>query len=140
MKKISIVSIIDDDALFQFSIRKILTATDAIDKVLQFANGSDAIDYFLENKNQASNLPDLVFLDLNMPLMNGWQFMDKFLEQTFAKKNIMIYICTSSVNNKDQEKFRSYSELKGYIIKPLHKAEIYEVMDREVHQTYPITY
>jgi two-component system chemotaxis response regulator CheY len=140
MKKISIVSIIDDDALFQFTIKKILTATETVDTILQFANGSDAIDYFLENKEHSSRLPDLVLLDLNMPLMNGWQFLEKFNNNNFAKKTITIYICTSSINSKDKEMFKEFSKLNGYILKPLNKNEIYEIIDKELHRTYPLTY
>jgi len=56
-----------------------------IDHFLQFADGEEAINYFLANKNQADRTPDLVFLDLNMPYLDGWQFLDEFTSNTCEK-------------------------------------------------------
>lgn len=85
MSKISLVSIIDDDAIFQFLANRLLRSTNLIDKIIQFPDGEKAINYFIENKDIAENIPDLVFLDLNMPYIDGWQFLEKFIAISFLK-------------------------------------------------------
>ena len=130
MKKIQLVSIIDDDKLFQFSTRKILEATERIGEILQFSNGAEAIEYFLENKEDPDRIPDLVFLDINMPHVNGWEFLEKFTSTTFSKEMITVYICSSSDSNVYAEELASYPDLKGFLIKPVIKRQMFEVLDQ----------
>ncbi|AMR30087.1 hypothetical protein A0256_00980 [Mucilaginibacter sp. PAMC 26640] len=132
MKKIAVVSIIDDDAFFQFSTKKTLELSNKVERILQFHDGEEAIQYFVENKDDPGKIPDLVFLDLNMPYMDGWQFLDKFIINEFKKELITIYICTSSISKFDLDKVNGYPILKGYLIKPITKAEFFEKLDQEL--------
>ncbi|MEJ7694207.1 response regulator [Daejeonella sp.] len=132
MSKISLVSIIDDDAIFQFLANRLLRSTNLIDKIIQFPDGEKAINYFIENKDIAENIPDLVFLDLNMPYIDGWQFLEKFIAISFPKELITIYICTSSNSLFDQKRFTEYPKLKGYLIKPIDKEKFLEVVQNEL--------
>ncbi|MEJ7822323.1 MAG: response regulator [Chitinophagaceae bacterium] len=132
MSKISLVSIIDDDAIFQFTAKKLLKSTDLVDQILQFSDGEKAIDYFKVNKSIPENIPDLVFLDINMPYLDGWQFLDELKTISFAKELITIYICTSSNSLFDQQRFTEYPNLKGYLIKPIDKNKITEVVKKEL--------
>jgi two-component system, chemotaxis family, chemotaxis protein CheY len=131
MNRVSIVSVIDDDDLFQFIMKKLLIASRVVDLILPFPNGKDAFDYFQENKHFEDSLPDIVFLDIKMPIMNGWQFLEKFSKVSYAKKHIRIYICTTSVNSKDEEISRQFSLLSGYFIKPISRDQIEEVLGVE---------
>ncbi|MEO6630762.1 MAG: response regulator [Mucilaginibacter sp.] len=132
MKKIAIVSIIDDDVFFQFSTKKTLEISNKVGHILQFHDGEEAIQYFLENKEDPQKIPDLVFLDLSMPYMDGWQFLDKFMANKFAKELITIYICTSSTSTSDLERVSNYPVLKGYLIKPITKAELFATLEKEL--------
>jgi CheY-like chemotaxis protein len=132
MKKIAIVSIIDDDAFFQYATKKMLELSNKVEHILQFNDGEEAIRYFIENKDEPDKIPDLVFLDLNMPYMDGWQFLDKFIVNEFKKDRITIYICTSSISKLDLEKSANYPLLKGYLIKPITKAEFFEKLEKEL--------
>ncbi|WP_207426238.1 response regulator [Pedobacter sp. SYSU D00535] len=132
MKRLSTVSVIDDDKLFQFIITKLLESTKIIDAILPFPNGREALDYFLENKHHPELLPDLVFLDLDMPVMNGWEFLDQFSGNSFGKERITIYICTSSVNPRDMELYKHYATVSGYKIKPITKEELYLLLEKEI--------
>ncbi|MEB0280860.1 response regulator [Mucilaginibacter sp. 10B2] len=132
MKKIAIVSIIDDDAFFQYATKKMLELSNKVQDILQFHDGEEAIRYFIENKNEPAKIPDLVFLDLHMPYMDGWQFLDKFIVNEFKKELITIYICTSSTSKLDFKKSENYPLLKGYLIKPITKAEFFEKLEREL--------
>ena len=138
MKKIPLVSIIDDDQLFQFSTKKLLESTEGVEEILQFKNGQEAINYFLDNRDRPEKIPDLVFLDLNMPVSNGWDFLDKFTSHTFEKNLITIYICTSTDSKYDHEKLNLYPELKGFLFKPIIKQEVFEVLDDELGKSESI--
>jgi two-component system, chemotaxis family, chemotaxis protein CheY len=132
MKRVSIVSVIDDDDLFQFIMKKLLIASKVVDLILPFPNGKEAFDYFQENKRFPESLPDIVFLDIKMPIMNGWQFLERFSKESYSKKQIQIYICTTSVNSKDEEISRQFSLLSGYFIKPITRDQIEGVLGKEL--------
>lgn len=130
MKKIATVCVIDDDVFFQYMAKKSLEATKQVINILQFHDGEEAIEYFIANKDNDENTADLVFLDLNMPYMDGWQFLDEFTKTDFKKELITIYICTSSNSKFDHEKFLQYPKLKGYLIKPIPKKEFIDTLEQ----------
>ena len=136
-KKISTFSIIDDDEFFQFTIKKVLQSTDLVNNVLQFNDGKSALNYFLENKECEERLPDIIFLDLNMPLLDGWQFLEEFVKIKYPKKRPTVYICTSSPTPDDEKMYKRFESLKGYFLKPISKKEIYSILDKELHPTFP---
>lgn len=89
-------------------------------KVMQFYNGLQAIEFLEQHKGEEEVLPDVIFLDINMPVMNGWQFLESFIELNLQpEKPITIYIVTSSVDRSEMLKAASYKEITNYIIKPI---------------------
>lgn len=73
------VCLIDDDKIYQFTARKILESTGLAKKILSFYNGSEAIGFLKQSFTTDQNeLPDVIFLDINMPVMNGWQFLEEY--------------------------------------------------------------
>lgn len=75
---------------------------------------------FFENKDNSELLPDVIFLDINMPIMNGWQFLDEFKKmQNSIDKNITIYLVSSSFDDRDISRSKDYAEVTDYIIKPV---------------------
>ncbi len=119
--------IIDDDKLYQFGMKRMLQHLNIETEVKQFEDGQQAIQFLQENKDRKSNLPDIIFLDINMPVMNGWQFLDAFVNLHLPQKKVTIYMVTSSVDNAEILKAASYKEIKNYIIKPLSIASLRDV-------------
>jgi len=123
------ICIIDDDELNKLLLKKTILKLNLPVFVTCFANGKEAFDTFLKEKNAQENLPDIIFLDINMPEMDGWEFMDAYLDfQTTISKKITIYIASSSIAFHDIEKAKKYSEISGYIVKPIHSDTINKIL------------
>lgn len=125
------LTIVDDDDIFVFLTTKIIEQTNLIDLIKVFGNGLDAINFLKENKNNVDALPDIILLDLSMPIMNGWQFLEKYnkLNPTIGKK-ITIYICSSSISPDDITRAKTISEVSDYIIKPITKDKLIDLIKK----------
>ena len=123
------ICLIDDDNIYQFAAKRMIELVDPLKRVITFFDGAQALRYFSQQELSREQLPDIIFLDINMPLMNGWDFLDAFtsLHHQIAK-NIKIYMVSSSVSETDKEKSRSYEIVKDYIHKPLMKDTLQKVL------------
>ncbi len=83
-----------------------------------FNNGKDALDSLSPLVVSGENVPDVILLDLNMPIMDGWQFLDEFIKIKTNKK-ILIYIVSSSIDPADTEKAKKYESVSNFIVKPI---------------------
>jgi CheY-like chemotaxis protein len=125
------ICLIDDDNIYQFTARKLLEATGLANQIQSFYNGSDAISYFKDQKNNNSEtLPDVIFLDINMPIMNGWEFLEEYhkLYNNFAKP-IVVYVVSSSIDSNDMQKSREYNTVSDYIVKPINRIQYKELIE-----------
>ncbi|WP_143308872.1 response regulator [Chitinophaga vietnamensis] len=122
MNLINMIFIVDDDPIHQ-QIAKIMIERQGISSnVRVFSDAQDVLDYLRENTGASDALPDLILLDLNMPVMDGWEFLDEFAGfQAGLPKQIRIFVLTSSIDEKDKERVRSYRFVDGYLTKPLSK-------------------
>lgn len=119
------VGLVDDDKVFQFITGKILKSLNVIDCLLQFENGQPLLEYLQNNSDKPESLPDVIFLDIQMPFMDGWQFLQEYsnLRISFAKQ-IKIYILSSSISSYDKEKAKAYNQIIDFLVKPVGR-EIY---------------
>ncbi len=118
MKKIDIACVIDDDPIFVFGVKKVMQLADICTNFLIYRNGKEALDALTRLISNGGKLPDVILLDLNMPILDGWQFLDEFIKVPVPKK-ITVYIVSSSVDPKDVLRAKSYSIVNNYIIKPI---------------------
>ena len=120
----SAIAIIDDDDIFQLLIRKIVEPKIDGNFLLQFPTAAKALAYFKVNTSaDIQRLPSIIFLDLVMPQMSGWEFLEHFEKLPFNRTyRPPIFILTAS-GNIDFEKLRNYSLVKGFLTKPIVPAE-----------------
>jgi CheY-like chemotaxis protein len=110
--------IIDDDKLTVKLMSILISKSKFCEEIHSFNNAQFAIDKLKENWNDSAILPDAILLDLNMPVMDGWQFLDEFIHLPI-KKEISIFIMTSSIDPVDIEMAKKYDVIKDYIMKPI---------------------
>jgi CheY-like chemotaxis protein len=132
MKKIDIAFIVDDDQIYVFGLKKLLAINNLCKNILVFENGEKALNYITPIMSNGDELPDIILLDLNMPVMDGWEFLDEFTKiKPKLNKKIEIYMVSSSINPADMEKAKQYEELTDYLIKPISIDELSKVFNEE---------
>ncbi len=127
--KIHRVLLVDDDEDANFFQEKIIRKNNFAERVDKVCNGLEALDYLDKCIKAKDKLPEIIFLDLNMPKMDGWTFLDKYNQLSEDVKNkIVLIILTSSVNPDDAEKAKHTPQVKGYKNKFLNKNQLDEIL------------
>lgn len=113
--------LIDEDEIDNIINQKIIESNNFSEKVMVFQTGTEALDFLRVNAKVAENLPDLIFLDINMPIMDGFQFLEEFekLEAPILNKSKIIML-SSSISPRDIDRAASNRFVKKYLNKPLN--------------------
>jgi len=115
------VLIIDDDEINNFIASKIIIKSSPSTKISTCMNGKQGISFLNNCLKNPTNFPDIIFLDINMPEINGWEFLDWYEKNMLPilNKKIIINIISSSVYNNDELKSKSYYFVNKFVSKPL---------------------
>lgn len=128
MAHLKTIMLVDDDEIIVYLTKKIVKDTNKAKLIDVFGNGSDAINYLKENSKSSNLLPDIIFLDLFMPIMNGWQFLEEYkMIKSKMTKSIEIYVISSSISQEDINKAKNIYEVSDYIIKPITKEKFISI-------------
>jgi CheY-like chemotaxis protein len=127
MKKLDIACIIDDDKIFTYVLAKQMKVVNFCENLLVFHNGLEAVKYLKPILESPEVLPDVILLDLNMPIMDGWQFLDEFVKFKVTKK-ITVYIVSSSIDVADHAKAATYKAISNFYIKPISRENLEEIL------------
>jgi len=112
--------IVDDDLIYRYTMVKTLKSTKLPMEIMAFSDGEEAIDFMLDNLDQDSVFPDVIFLDIDMPVMDGFQFMEEYVKiKPRVGKKITIYMVSSSLDPIDIERAKNISAISDYIVKPI---------------------
>lgn len=121
--------LIDDEPIFHKIVQITLKNSELSQQATYSFDGEVVIDYLEEKKSDTKALPDYIFVDLYMPQFTGWDFLNRFQNiYKSIKKNIKIFIVSSSVDPDDLDRSKSYPFSPTFITKPVMK-DIFEHMD-----------
>jgi len=124
-----IIALVDDDKIFQVISAKMIRSLDLSHEILQFENGEEALHYIKDNIGHPENLPDYIFLDINMPYVDGWMFLADYENiKTSFDKQIRIFMISSSIDSRDIIRAQKHSEVRDYIIKPVTPEKFRELV------------
>ena len=131
MNKVKTLGIVDDDKIYTFLVKQTIEETNLVDIIKIFDNGLDAIDFLKKNADNRDTLPEIILLDLSMPIMDGWEFLEEYLLLSpKLGREITIYIISSSISPYDIAKAKSISLVTDYIIKPVSKEKLIEIFKK----------
>ncbi len=132
-KLIELACIIDDDDIYINLIKRVIETKKLCENLIVFKNGKQSIDYFealLQNLEE-DKIPDIIFIDLNMPVMDGWEFIEQFTKiKTKFNKLITLYIVSSSINPVDIDRAKSLNNIEGYLVKPIIIHELENIFNK----------
>lgn len=122
--------LVDDDKIFIMICKKLISRAEFSDRVDVCVNGQLAINFLIDHEHDRSALPDVILLDINMPVMNGWDFLDAYTQwSTTTKLEIPIFIISSTVHNFDMTKAELYPIVKKIFTKPLTVENLIEIKE-----------
>lgn len=126
-KKLNCILLVDDDPDDNFFHQRIINKMDITLSIAVAKNGIEALEY-LRKENQV--IPELIFLDINMPKMNGWEFLDQYkLLDPKQKARITIMMLTTSANPDDIERANAIEDVTGIKTKPLSVEMLTEILE-----------
>ena len=131
MSKINTILLIDDDEATNFIHKIIIDETGLTQNIETLLNGKEGIVYLttlFEQENNFTHFPEIIFLDLNMPLMDGWEFLDAY-QQLLGDQicSTKIFILSTSINPDDLIKSKNYPTVLQYLPKPLTAETLTEI-------------
>ena len=118
--------LIDDDTIVLY-IHKVLVEESALQtEVFTFEDGESALEHIYSNEQDDERV-FLLLLDINMPAMDGWEFMEK-LKKSRAYDRIVVSLITSSIDKSDAEKAKKYHIVKSFFVKPLSMDNVEDIV------------
>lgn len=125
------VCIVDDDEIYQYTMKLNLRGINSVGHTRIFNDGLEAIDFIVANQHSPKILPDIIFLDINMPIMDGFEFMEEFIKiKPKLQKKITTFMVSSSVDTVDVVKSKQIHEIADYIVKPITRDQLKTILER----------
>ncbi len=130
MTKLNSICIIDDDDIYTFLLKKTLKKIDICNDIKTYINGSDGIQKIKALIENNEPLPDLILLDINMPILDGWEFLDEFEKiKDKCKNKISIYVVSSSISIADINKAKQHKEVTDFLTKPIEADTLIKICE-----------
>ena len=128
-KKLSCILLIDDDRATNFLNKMILDQMGCCERVVAVESGPEGLDFLKTKIDGKYPHPELLFLDINMPGMNGWEFLEQYksLDEEI-RAQVVLMMLTTSLNPDDFNRAEDLPEVKGYLNKPLNEERMAEVL------------
>jgi len=131
------ILLIDDDELYLYLMEKTIRQISNELVVTSFTDGEQAVEYIAECTEAKVELPEVIFLDINMPFLDGWGFLKEFKKlKPKIINNINIYMVSSSMRDSDVKRASHFEELTGYVVKPVNKVQLAEIFKKIYHENW----
>lgn len=128
-RKLNHVLLIDDDKVTNFVNKRLIDKVNVVKHVDIVLNGLEAIVHIENAMQEQVGMPELIFLDVNMPGMNGWEFIESYAPQLEkVKDDVVIVLLTTSVNPDDKKKAEGLDLVSRYVSKPLTEPVLMEII------------
>jgi CheY-like chemotaxis protein len=134
--KLNCVLLVDDDFATNFINKSIIKKTNITEHIQVALNGQEAIDYLskqgkFESATNEFPQPQLILLDINMPIMDGWEFIEAYKKLNLEnKEDIVVVMLSSSFNPADKAKAESIEEIATFRQKPMSREALYEIIEK----------
>ncbi|MEQ9403357.1 MAG: response regulator [Cyclobacteriaceae bacterium] len=130
-KKLNCVLLVDDDESTNFLHELIIKQAGVTEKVIAEQSGASALEYLRSKSDGAYPQPDLIFLDINMPGMNGWEFLEEYKKLDKGQQGkFVVVMLTTSLHPEDEEKAQGMAEIDDFKNKPLTVDMLHEVIEK----------
>ena len=129
------ILLIDDDKVYLFFMTKVIkNITDKLE-IQICTDGEQAVEFFENLVDRNGKVPEVIFLDINMPFLDGWGFLEEFkkLKSQLITKELNIYMVSSSAREQDIERAKQFEELTGYYVKPVKQEDLKSIFE-EVYE------
>ena len=126
MMQFDAIFLVDDDPINNLINNRLLAKVGISEEIIEFLEGEDALTKI---KDESSERTLLIFLDINMPVLNGWEFLEKYIEN-FPDRHDKIVILSSSIDFQDRQKASGFEIVSGFIEKPLTLEKIYSQLEK----------
>ncbi|MBT2163111.1 response regulator [Zobellia barbeyronii] len=119
------IVLVDDNTATNYIHETYLKRVNCAANILSFTMGKSALDYL----NSLKTLPELIFVDINMPSMDSWEFMEEYEKIDMSLKiNTRVILLTTSILPSDKEKMEQYKQIDAMMFKPLNETAIRQIM------------
>ncbi len=122
---LDLILCVDDDPITLMLCKKVIGKSSFSNEIITAKNGEEAIHFFdnikqNSSENETPNIPQLILLDLNMPIMGGWEFLDCFSTETYAEFNsVKVVILSSTIDPEDLNNAKKYPVVIDFLPKPV---------------------
>ncbi|MCB9002032.1 MAG: response regulator [Bacteroidales bacterium] len=135
--KVNCIMLIDDNENDNFFHERVIKKNDAANRIIIKESGERALDYLKNQKQYGEPNPDIIFLDINMPRMNGWEFLDEYNKlDSELKGKMVVVMLTTSAREEDKNQAKALNILTDFKSKPLTKEMLEEVLVK-YHEKQP---
>ncbi len=123
------IIIVDDDPIYRITFERVLKKIDVSFDIQSFENGQELLNH-CHIEQMDCTMVDLILLDINMPVMDGWQFLEAF-EPMYLERPALsakLYVVSSSTNPVDVERSKTFASVAGYIVKPISQEVLRQIL------------
>ena len=128
MRRVETICIIDDDGLYTLLLKKKISKLELCESIITFPDGESAMQSLTELADNNQLLPEIILLDINMPIMNGWEFMEAFMKlMPRITSKVAVYISSSSIAAEDRIKAQENIAIESYLTKPIDNEVLLQI-------------